>query len=99
ICLCVTSCAKNGDASEAAGSSHMTTPEKSLLDCTAGSRESLRATLPLTVAPGASELPKRRLKLISQRKIIVVVQPGSDIDVGGANLHNLQPQDYVGRHL
>src|SRR5688572_1881247 len=77
------------------GSSQTTTPEKSFRPRTAGSRESERETVPLTVAACANA--SARLKLISQRKVIMVVpsQPGSQIC--RADLHPFQPDKNIRR--
>src|SRR6476661_3862104 len=71
------------------GSSHTTTPEKSLL------LESVSDTFPPTVPAKAG---RTRLKLISQREIIVIVQPPRGAYIVGSNLHRLESEDDVRRN-
>src|SRR6476469_8259564 len=80
------------------GSSHTTTPEKSFrlratwLFCPVSS------TMPVTEAPSrAANSTTRRLELISERKIIVVIQAVAHGNIGRAQLRSLKTGQYVRR--
>src|ERR1017187_7969733 len=83
-------------ASPLVGSSHTTTPEKSLLWRTPGSRESVSTTLPLTLAHQAG-MSQRPLKQIRQSQVIVIVQSNATINISGARLRDFRAEQHVGR--
>src|ERR1700735_3253680 len=81
-----------------AGSSHNTTPEKSLCRRTAESRESASTTVPLTLAhqTGSSQRP---LKKIRQSQVIMVVQSIACIGICAAHLRAFQAEQHIGRQV
>src|SRR5579863_3779830 len=83
-------------ARPSAGSSHTTTPLKSLWRRTPGSRELVSVTVPLANAQYAGST-HRQLKQIRQSQVIVVVEPEPIINIRRARLRGFQAQQHIGR--
>src|ERR1051325_1413725 len=73
------------------GFSHTTIPEKSWRFFTAGSRESRSSTRPVTVAAERGT----RLKKISQRHIIVIIEPRRSPQERGPHLRGFDSQQQI----